>query len=307
MKIVIGHDGSDQGRDALALGREIADVLGAIPVVTRVLTWPTNLMGTEDLDVAAEEETAEFFTQVREDLEGLLPQTRPWVNRSPAAGLYEVAEIEKAALVVVGSSHRGPVGRVVPGSVGASLLHGAPCAVAIAPRGLAERQGRSLHRIGVGFDGSAEAWTALETAIGVAERVRAQLSILTVAEFPQLGYAAALSVLTAQEYESYERADKRRLLELAMARVPAGLAAESELLTGQASGVLAAAAEGFDLMVLGSRGYGPLGRALLGSTSRRFADSAPCPVLVLPRGVGVDPLGVRAIRAAVGDFERAVS
>lgn len=38
-----------------------------------------------------------------------------------------------------------------------------------------------------------------------------------------------------------------------------------------------------DLLVLGSRGYGPLTRVLLGSVSRRAAQDAPCPVLVVPR------------------------
>jgi hypothetical protein len=36
---------------------------------------------------------------------------------------------------------------------------------------------------------------------------------------------------------------------------------------------------------MGSRGYGPVRAVLLGSVSRRVADEARCPVLVLPRGV----------------------
>lgn len=40
-----------------------------------------------------------------------------------------------------------------------------------------------------------------------------------------------------------------------------------------------------DLLVCGSRGYGPLRGAVLGSVSRRVANGAGCPVLVVPRGV----------------------
>jgi nucleotide-binding universal stress UspA family protein len=40
-----------------------------------------------------------------------------------------------------------------------------------------------------------------------------------------------------------------------------------------------------DLLVLGSRGYGPLRAVLLGGVSRRVAAEAHCPVVVLPRGV----------------------
>jgi len=40
--------------------------------------------------------------------------------------------------------------------------------------------------------------------------------------------------------------------------------------------------EGVDLLVLGSRGYGPVTRVLLGSVSRTVAQHAPCPVMVVP-------------------------
>jgi hypothetical protein len=40
-----------------------------------------------------------------------------------------------------------------------------------------------------------------------------------------------------------------------------------------------------DVLVCGSRGYGPLRAALLGSVSRRVAGAAQCPVIVVPRGV----------------------
>jgi nucleotide-binding universal stress UspA family protein len=43
--------------------------------------------------------------------------------------------------------------------------------------------------------------------------------------------------------------------------------------------------EHLDLLVCGSRGYGPLRAVLLGGVSRRVAAEASCPVIVLPRGV----------------------
>ncbi|HEX6117757.1 MAG TPA: universal stress protein [Solirubrobacterales bacterium] len=294
MKILIGHDGSEPGRDALALGREIADVLGATPLVTTVLTWPSNLMGPQDLEVAAKAETDELFVLARDYLDGLSPETCWRVNRSPAEALYEVADSEDAALIVVGSSHRGPIGRVMPGSVGASLLHGAPCGVLVAPRGFADAEERSFRKIAVAFDGSAESWTALETGIGLAERLHASLEILAVAELPRYGPSTAFAVLTVTEYRSAERDEKQRLLELGRERVPDGLPVETRLLEGEPGPQLAEAAAGADLLIVGSRGYGPLRRVLLGSASARLVGSAPCPVLVLPRGIGVDPLSVRA-------------
>jgi nucleotide-binding universal stress UspA family protein len=46
---------------------------------------------------------------------------------------------------------------------------------------------------------------------------------------------------------------------------------------------LATMAEQLDLLVLGSRAYGPAGRLLSGSTSTQLARRAPCPLLVVPR------------------------
>ena len=179
-------------------------------------------MGPSDLEIAAEEATAELFAVALEYLDGLTAQTAWRVNRSPAEALYEVAESEQAALLVVGSSHRRTDRQGPPRSTGASLLQGAPCSVLVAPREFSERDERSFERIGVAFDGSPEAWAALETAIGLAERFYCALCVVTVAEMPHYSYAAGLSVFTAREYESSEHDEKRRIQELALKRVPEG-------------------------------------------------------------------------------------
>jgi nucleotide-binding universal stress UspA family protein len=42
-------------------------------------------------------------------------------------------------------------------------------------------------------------------------------------------------------------------------------------------------AEGLDLLCLGSRGYGPVRRVLLGSVSSELLHEVYCPVVVVPR------------------------
>jgi nucleotide-binding universal stress UspA family protein len=49
------------------------------------------------------------------------------------------------------------------------------------------------------------------------------------------------------------------------------------------------AGKGIDLMVLGSRGYGPVGRVLLGGVSTALVRMAPCSLLIVPRSVA--PVG----------------
>ena len=63
-------------------------------------------------------------------------------------------------------------------------------------------------------------------------------------------------------------------------------APESEvdvLLQDAADGLIAASAH-LELLVMGSRAYGPLHAVMIGGVSRRVLDHAACPVLVLPRG-----------------------
>ena len=115
---------------------------------------------------------------------------------------------------------------------------------------------------------------------------------------PRYGYAEAWSILAEGEFRDAERADKERVLGLAVSRIPKGLERESRVLTGDPAARLTEASGEFDLMVVGSRAWGPLKRTLLGSTTRKLIRSCACPVLVLPRGAGVDPLGVRVGPAA---------
>src|SRR6185503_8083589 len=120
-----------------------------------------------------------------------------------------------------------------------------------------------LQRIAVAFDGSSESWTALETAIGIAERSHATVTVVAVADYPRYGYATSWQILTTGEFEDAERADKERLLALAVGRIPDGLERESRMLTGDPGTCLSEVSNEFDLMVAGSRAWGPLKRTLL--------------------------------------------
>ena len=59
----------------------------------------------------------------------------PVAGVGAAMALQRAAEQQRADLIVLGSSHRGAVGRVLVGSVTEETLHGAPCPVAVAPVG----------------------------------------------------------------------------------------------------------------------------------------------------------------------------
>jgi nucleotide-binding universal stress UspA family protein len=297
-KIIIGYHPEHGGFDAVQLGLLFAEVLSAKPIVVTALPWPDYLAPPKEMQKQLDTDMAPEFSALSDRFPELDAETRAIACRSGARALHEVADSERAELIVIGSSHRGPVGRTFVAGVGESLMHGAPCALTIAPRGYAERDRLRCERLAVAFDGSPESWSALETAIALAERLGGDLTILTVADYLSYGYTTTWTILTAGELEDAERREKHRLLETALGRVPDDLPSDGRVLVGSAGITLAEASAEFDLIVSGSRGYGPLRRTLLGSTTRTLIAGSNCPVLVLPRAVGADPLGIRNHRTS---------
>lgn len=73
------------------------------------------------------------------------------VERTSAArGLAAAIEEVRPGVVVVGSTRRGPVGQVLPGSTAARVIEGAPCPVAVAPHGYEPPLG-GVQTIGAAF------------------------------------------------------------------------------------------------------------------------------------------------------------
>ena len=79
------------------------------------------------------------------------------------------------------------------------------------------------------------------------------------------------------------RGELREIHEAAIAGIPEAVERESRFVDGSADDVLVAESEDLDLLVVGSRGYGPLGAVLLGSASTILARAAACPIIVTPR------------------------
>jgi nucleotide-binding universal stress UspA family protein len=200
---------------------------------------------------------------------------------SPGRALHHAAIGHRGDLIVVGSARHGRVGRVLAGDVTAGTLHGAPCAVLVAPHGHAEN-GRELRTVGVGFDGSPESRAALELAHGIAQAVGARLRVIDVIVPPDPGgpFPAYRPDWAENAHHRRDEAEDR----LATVLTEIGDIATGALPFGDPARELTLAANDLDLLVTGSRGYGPVRRLMLGSTSSKLVHEAPCPVLVLARG-----------------------
>ncbi len=277
--IVVGVDGREGGRDALALAALLQRAFDSEIVAVHAFPLDHYLgrgAGGEYEKIVRDR----AVTVVQDEVERAAVPVRPFVvaDGSPGRALHRAAVAHRADLIVVGSAHRGRAGRVLAGDVTAGTLHGAPCAVLVAPRGHDDHGGQ-LRTIGVGFDGSPESRAALELAHQIAEAVGARLRVICVVVPPDPGGPAQ----DWAEHAHRRRAEAEARLEAALADL--GEIAAGALPVGDPAHELADAAHDLDLLVTGSRGYGPVRRLMLGSTSTRLVHEAPCPVLVLTRGV----------------------
>ncbi|TNC21575.1 universal stress protein [Amycolatopsis alkalitolerans] len=154
-----------------------------------------------------------------------------------------------------------------------------------------------MDRVIAGYDSSPHAGSALAWAAAEARRWQAELHVLTVAD-PRA------------------RADDLRAhLRPELDRITGGLPAEHHVEHGDAAARLVGTCTADDLLVIGSRGRGPLAERLLGSVSHACLHTARCPVVIVreqprpPRGVvlaGVDGSAAarHALTVAAGEARR---
>ncbi|UJA19400.1 universal stress protein [Thermoleophilia bacterium SCSIO 60948] len=290
---VIGYAPSGRGDDALALGLALGELAGAFQIVATVVPWRGELMDLDRRQRLVAGDTARLRLEIRDRLTGHDWEARTILRDSAAQALAELAEHESAQLIVLGGTRHGRGGRALLGSTTESVLGGAPCAVAVAPHGYARKPGRGLENIAVAFDGSAESERALEAAIGIAEPLGARITLCAVAGAPRYGYREAWETISRGECETRDERRKRRMLERRLRWMPAGTRAGARVVVGVTGATLADLSAGFDLMLVGSRGYGPLRRTVLGSATRRLLAEGRCPVIVTPRGSSGEPLRMR--------------
>ncbi len=285
--IVVGIEDSLRGQDAVALACDLARASGA--EVVAVCAYPYDPSAAAHYNPAVEpslrEQAHAVLARLVDPLRSVTTVHAVVVpDPAPARALLETAR--GADLLVVGSSHAGFSGHVLPGSTGERLLHGAPCPVVVAPQGHRLRPHPMGGRVSVGFDGSPNAHAAARAAATLARAAGLALRIVTVFD---AGYAAPASFHGPPDYlrlgADAERA-ARAALEALVAEIPD---AQAAFLRGDPARELAHESQVAECLVIGSRGYGPAPAVLLGAVGSRLAQTAECPLLVVPNGMA-DPL-----------------
>ena len=262
-EVIAGVDGKRNGRDAVALASKLVGEGGRLTLV--------HVHGSEgghhspDADAQARQRSLEL-------LAGELAETDAIAEigmigaASVGEGLHQFARERDADLLVVGSCSHRAVARALGVDDMRHSLEGAPCAVAVASRGYSEHP-LPIARIGVAYDGSPESDEAIKLAREIAAALRSTISALTVVHTSAYYYGglAAVDWGEAIERMMVEARDRLATLEGVQGHVVRGIGHEE----------LVRFSEDVDLLISGSRGYGTLRRALLGSTSEHLAHTTP--------------------------------
>lgn len=183
IRMIVSYDGTTNDDDALMLGRMLAAAGASLSLAY--------VRHQREFDPRREEIG-------RHDAERRLQQGVLWlgddatpthvvVNPSTSAGLRQLAESERADLVVFGSDYRTPPGHVEPGGSAQGLLDGGPVAVAVAAAGVRTIDGAAIRTVAIAGESS-----------GPAAATAASLSAAVGAELVSGGREADLIIVDSQ-------------------------------------------------------------------------------------------------------------
>ena len=314
MKVLIGYDGSQCSRDAVAdLARAgLPANTEAIVLAVADVFPPPSASTTERVDPPAqrvmEREVEKYWGQAWAQARQAVTEAAE-VSETGATRLRELcpgwsvraessadgshwALVAKAGqcgadLIVVGSHGRSALTRLLLGSVSQQVLQYAPCSVRIArcaPETVGVVEGPV--RLLLGIDGSVDSANA---ASAVAARVwPAGSQVVVVGVLDSHAVFTEMSIGTEGELGMKTQPDAIARLEASLKSADealrhSGLTVTTTLLTGDAKRTLLNEAERHDVhcIFLGAKGHSRMERLLLGSVSATVAARAHCSVEVV--------------------------
>jgi nucleotide-binding universal stress UspA family protein len=269
--VVAAYDATDEADDGLALARLLADATDRELLVTRVLPDEVSALTA---DPAVQRAVRHRTGETRAAMIAALPHEAlaarapilPVLDVNVARALHEVARTNDAAMLVLGSSHHSRAGRLLVGGTADRVVNQAPCPVAIAPPGFRHLELVHPPIVGCAFDGTLASIDALLAAIELAKALELPLRAIAVAPRD-----AAQTML--DDAGAFVRHSGDGMVDFDCVAVEGDPATE----------LIAATHGDVGMLFVGSRGLGPVRRALLGSVATRVLHDAACPLVVVPR------------------------
>jgi nucleotide-binding universal stress UspA family protein len=281
--VLIGVDGSEDSRTALRWAAVVADALKLPLRALWAWQYPTDaLLSVGNIELPSPARSDELIeTQlshlVEEVLEDKAADVTLEVGRGPAAAALLGAAEHGPAMVVVGSRGLGGFKGLLLGSVSRQLAEHAPCPVTIV-RHTAPVPPVRLETIVAGTDGSEDAARGLRYAADVAAKAGAELVVAHAT-----GPGDVVHPWGVQPQVDLD-VRRERVEEWCAPLRATGVDYEVVLVEGDARTALLDLARdrSADLLVIGSRGHGPVGRLLLGSVATSLAQHSELPVTIVP-------------------------
>jgi nucleotide-binding universal stress UspA family protein len=274
-RVLVGIDEQSRGVDAIALATRLVAPRGKL-IFGHVHTGYTlRGKGSTGEFEAIEEQTARAL------LDSVIAESG--VEAEPCcigadrigSGLHGMAEATGADLLVLGSSREGQNGRVWLRDGVRNAINGAPCAVVVAPLEYTEL-GTPITRIGVAYNGSDESRAALEVGRRLAAELGANALAFQALPRPVYEAQAVSADVVSRAMRELEADVRERLID------ETGIDACTSC--GDTVHEISIFSGSVDLLIVGSRDYGPVGRLVHGSTTHRLLGYARSPLLILTRG-----------------------
>src|SRR6478609_9232100 len=294
MTIVVAFTAQDSGTSALELAGVLSRSTGEPLVVAVVVTTPHAAGVPDFIDGDYVGPLTDWGRAVLDQARTSLPtgvEASFEVRQASSipGGLLELAADVDASAIVLGSSSKGPLGRISLGSVTDRLVHSAPLPVVLAPLGFRAGSSARIRRVSIGYGGSRDGGHVAVAGARLAEALEASLRVVSFAVRPPERF-----------YGSVEESADELVVDRWVARMRDVLVGQVKALDdGRLADRLARSlvvGEGAswsqaiwgvdwndgDLLVVGPSSSAPAARLFLGSRASKIVRSAPVPVYLLP-------------------------
>lgn len=287
--VVVAVDGSEASNNAVRWAANTAMKRGIPLRIASSYTVPQflyaeGMVPPKELFDDLQAETLEKIEAARAVAHEVAPDIKighTIAEGSPIDMLLEMSH--DVTMVVMGSRGMGGLSGMVMGSVSASVVSHASCPVVVVREDNQVTESTKYGPVVVGVDGSEVSQKATHYAFAEAAARGAEL--IAVHTWMDMQVQASLAGLSAAQAEWAEvEQEQGALLTERLAEFQAeypDVPVKKVIARDRPVRALADAAEGAQLLVVGSHGRGGFKGMLLGSTSRALLQNAPCPMMVV--------------------------
>lgn len=272
--VIVGVEGDDDDRRALVLSRRLASPEARLTLVHVSVISPFGSAEKEGLELALGA-PGELRRAFADQLALCSDETRLLREHasSVGAGLQAAADRLGADLLVLGSTRRRGLDRMLSGDDVGAALSRTQCAVAVADGG-PPRARTPIRRIGVAYDSTPESAGALDHARTLAASLGANTIPFHVVAPHVYATGFGMVAYPVEDPDSVVKAARLHLGTLA--------GEEVQVVYGDPADELVQFSESVDLLVCGSRRQAAVRRFMFGSTSVSLSRAADCPLIVAP-------------------------